>query len=80
MHSAGGELKYLCTDCTEMVCPECILLTHKDHVYCTAEEAHSVLETMMGEVAGLVVTKKDEFNDHLKLGAKLKSLLYMTGC
>ena len=59
------ELKYLCTACTEMVCPECLLSTHKDHVHCTAEEARSVVETRIGEFAGLVATKKDEFNDHL---------------
>ena len=35
---SGGEFKYLCKACTEMVCPECLLLTHKDHLYCTAEE------------------------------------------
>ena len=65
LRHSGQELKYLCTDCTEMVCPECLLLTHKDHVYCTAEEARTVLETRMKEFAGLVATKKDEFDDHL---------------
>ena len=62
---SGQELKYLCTDCTEMVCPECLLSTHKDHVHCTAEEARTVLETKMEEFAGLVATKKDEFDDYL---------------
>ena len=62
---SGGELKYFCKACTEMVCPECLLSTHKDHVHCTAEEARSDIETRMGEFADLVVTKKDEFNDHL---------------
>ena len=65
LRHSGQELKYLCTDCTEMVCPECLLSTHKDHVHCTAEEARTVLETKMEEFAGLVATKKDEFDDYL---------------
>ena len=65
LRHSGKELKYLCTDCTEMVCLECLLSTHKDYMYCTAEEARTVLETKMEELAGLAVTKKDEFDDHL---------------
>ena len=65
LRHSGQELKYLCTACTEMVCPECLLSTHKDHVYCTADEARSDIETKMGELAGLVATKKDEFDDYL---------------
>lgn len=30
--------------CTEMVCPKCLLSTHKDHAHCTAEEARSDIE------------------------------------
>ena len=65
LRHSGEELKYLCTDCIEMVCPECLLSTHKDHVYYTAEEARTLLETKIEELAGLVATKKDEFDDHL---------------
>ena len=62
----GQELKYLCTDCSAMVCPECLLSTHKDHEYSLAEEAHHRLETKMKELTGVAETKKEEFSGYLK--------------
>ena len=63
---AGENLKYLCTECSELVCAECILIAHKDHNYSTAEEARRNLEIKMEELASLAVTKKKEFSDYLK--------------
>ena len=62
----GQELKYLCTDCSAMVCPECLLSVHKDHEYSLAEEAHQKLETKMKELIGVAETKKEEFCGYLK--------------
>ena len=59
---AGENLKYLCTECSELVCSECYMTTHKYHTYSTAEEAQHNFE----ELATLAVTKKEEFNDYLK--------------
>ena len=63
---AGENLKYVCTQCSELVCAECILMAHRYHKYSTAEEARHNLEIKMKELASLVVTKKEEFNDYLK--------------
>ena len=63
---AGENMKYLCTECSELVCAECILMSHKDHKYSTAEEARHNLEIKMKELAGLAITKKKEFGDFLK--------------
>ena len=63
---AGENLKYLCTQCSELVCAECILMAHKDHKYSTAEEVRHNLEIKMKELAILAVTKKEEFSDYLK--------------
>ena len=62
----GENLKYLCTECSELVCAECLLMAHKHHKYSTAEEARHNLENKMEELAGLAVTKKKEFNDYFK--------------
>ena len=62
----GENLKYLCTECSELVCAECILMSHRYHKYSTAEEARHNLEIKMEELASLAVTKKKEFSDYLK--------------
>ena len=62
----GENLKYLCMECSELVCAECILMAHRYHKYSTAEEARHNLEIKMEELASLAVTKKEEFNDYLK--------------
>ena len=62
----GQELKYLCTDCSAMVCPECLLSTHKDHEYSLAEEAYEKLEVKMKELTSISETKKEEFSGYLK--------------
>ena len=63
---AGESLKYVCTQCSELVCAECILMAHRYHKYSTAEKARHNLEIKMGELASLAVTKKKEFSDYLK--------------
>ena len=65
-HAGDQELKYLCTECSELVCAECILMAHRYHKYSTTEEARHNLEIKMEELASLAVTKKEEFNDYLK--------------
>ena len=62
----GQELKYLCSDCSAMVCPECLLSIHKDHEYSLAEEAYLKLETKMKELISIAETKKDNFSQYLK--------------
>ena len=63
---AGENLKYLCTECSELVCAECLLTAHKDHKYSTAEEARHNLEIKMEELVSLAVAKKEEFNEYLQ--------------
>ena len=62
----GENLKYLCTECSELVCSECILMSHRYHKYSTTEEARHNLEIKMEELTSLAVTKKEEFSDYLK--------------
>ena len=69
---AGENLKYLCTECYELVCADCILMSHKDHKYSTAEEARHNLEIKMEELTKLAVAKKEEFNDYLKKVKKVE--------
>ena len=66
LQHTGENLKYLCTECSELVCAECILMAHRYHKYSTAEEARHNFEIKMEELASLAVTKKEEFNDYLK--------------
>ena len=66
LRHVGQELKYLCTDCSAMACPECLVSTHKDHKYSLAEEAHHRLETKIKELTGVAETKKEEFSGYLK--------------
>ena len=63
---AGENLKYLCTECSELVCAECLLTAHKDHKYSMAEEARHNLEIKMEELVTLAVAKKEEFNEYLQ--------------
>ena len=63
---AGENLKYLCTECSELVCAECYMTTHRYHQYITAEEARHNLEIKMKELASLAVTKKEEFSHYLR--------------
>ena len=69
----GQELKYLCTTCSELVCPECLLRIHKDHEYCLVEKARHSLETKMEELASLVDYKKEEFSEYLVKASKAES-------
>ena len=66
MRHACQKLKYLCNECSELVCSECIIEAHKNHNYSSAKEARPVLETKMKELAGLVTEKKQEFSEYLK--------------
>ena len=66
LRHAGENLKYLCTECSELVCAECLLTAHKDHKYSTAEEARHNLEIEMEELVSLAVAKKEEFNEYLQ--------------
>ena len=67
------ELKYWCARCSEPVCSECLLGTHKDHKYSMAEEARHSLETKMEELASLVENKKEEFSKYLVKASKAES-------
>ena len=73
LRHTGVTLKFLCTECSEMVCSECLLMTHKDHKYSTLEEAQQSLETRLNELAGLAMTKKTEFSEHLQKLCKAES-------
>ena len=66
LQHAGENLKYLCIECSELVCAECILMAHKDHKYSTAGEARHNLKIKMEELASLAIAKKEEFNDYFK--------------
>ena len=66
------KLKFLCVDCSEMVCAECLLTTHKDHKYSTLEEARQNLETKFKELADLSVTKKEEFLEYFEKLSKVE--------
>ena len=67
----GQELKYLCTLCSELVCPECLLVgSHKDHKYSLVEEARHSLESKMEELVSLAATKKEEFSEYLEKASK----------
>ena len=69
---AGENLKYVCTECSELVCAECYMTTHRYHKYSTAEEARHNLEIKMKELACLAVIKKKEFGDYLKKVEKVE--------
>ena len=66
LRHSDEKLKYLCTTCSELVCPECLLFDHKDHQFSLVEEARHSLETKMEELASLAVTKKQEFGCYLE--------------
>ena len=66
----GVQLKYWCTRCSELVCSECLLGTHKNHKYSMVEEARHCLETKMEELASLVESKKEEFSEYLVKASK----------
>ena len=66
------KLKFLCVECSEMVCAECLLTTHKDHQYSTLEEARQGLETKFKELADLSVTKKEEFLEYFEKLSKVE--------
>ena len=66
------KLKFLCVDCSEMVCAECLLTIHKDHKYGTLEEARQSLETKFKELADLSVTKKEEFLEYSEKLSKVE--------
>ena len=56
LRHSGQELKYLYVYRLSLRLP---LSTHKDHVHCTAEEAHSdIIETRMHELAGYWLLRK----------------------
>ena len=61
----GVELKYVCTTCSELVCSECLLGSHKDHQFSFVDEARHSLETKIEELGSLVLKKKEEFSEHL---------------
>ena len=63
---AGENLKYSCTECSELVCAECLLTVHKHHEYITAEEARHDLETKVEELVSLAVAKKEELSEYLQ--------------
>ena len=60
------ELKYWCTCCSELVCSECLLGSHRDHDYSLAEKARHSLKSKMKDLAGSVENKKKEFNWYLE--------------
>ena len=68
-----AQLKYLCTLCSELVCAECLLGSHKDHEYNLAEEARHSLETKMEKLTSLVKNKKKEFSEYLVKASKAES-------
>ena len=68
-----AQLKYLCTLCSELVCAECLLGSHKDHEYSLAEEARHSLETKMEKLTSLVKNKKKEFSEYLVKASKAES-------
>ena len=71
---ASQELKYWCTQCSELVCPECLIEAHRDHdSSLTVEEARHSLETKMEELASLVDSKKQEFSEFLEKASKTES-------
>ena len=66
LEHTGQELKYVCTPCLQLVCPECLLGAHKRHKYRMVSKARNRLETRMEELAGLVVAKEKEFSKYLE--------------
>ena len=60
------ELKYWCTCCSELVCSECLLGSHRDHEYSLAGKACHSLKSKMKDLAGSVENKKKEFNWYLE--------------
>ena len=73
-HAKSQELKYWCTQCSELVCPECLIEAHRDHdSSLTVEEARHSLETKMEELASLVDSKKQEFSEYLEKASKAES-------
>ena len=60
------KLKYFCTNCSELVCPECLLGVHKNHEFSTPEEARNDLEAKLKNLAGAAANKKKEFTGHLE--------------
>ena len=73
LRHTGVELKFLCTECSEMVCSECLLTTHKDHKYSTLEEARQSLETKLKKLVGMAATKKRKFSECLQKLCKVES-------
>ena len=71
---ASQELKYWCTQFSELVCPECLIEAHKDHnKSLSVEEARHSLETKMDELASLANSKKQEFSEYLEKASKAES-------
>ena len=64
------QLKYACTLCSELVCPECLLGAHKDHQYSTVEEARHSFESKIKELCSLVEGKNKEFSEYLEKAGK----------
>ena len=71
-------LKYICTPCSELVCPEYLLGAHKDHKYSMVEEARHNLKVKIKKLSSLVGTKNKEFSEYLeKVGkVEVKALEY----
>ena len=68
---ASQELKYWCSQCSELVCPECLIEAHKDHdKSLSVEEARHSLETKMDELASLVENKKQVFSEYMEKATK----------
>ena len=64
------ELKYCCLACSELVCSECLLGTHKGHKYSLAEKARHNLATKMKEMTNLVKDKAQEFSKYIEKANK----------
>ena len=63
---AGIVLKYFCTNCSKLVCSECLVEDHGDHQYSKVNEVRHRLETKMKEFEISAVKKKEEFSEYLK--------------
>ena len=69
-HSA--KFKFMCTECVEMACAECLLTTHKDHEYSKLEDARQGLEAEFKELAELSVEVEEIYSEHLKKLSKVE--------
>ena len=60
------EMKYWCNRCSEVVCVECLRVTHERHKHSLVEKARHSFEVKMKKLGSLAERKKEEFSEYLE--------------